>query len=154
MRVHFIVDNVVINTVEQDTLDNPWNYEAVEHPDAGPGWVRVDGELQPPPAPAETYEEAVARINTEFEAEMKAIRAQYPPSEREGWARQEAEARAFLADPLAPTPVIDSMIAESGEDKTLIAQGIMAKVDAYSAYYGAALGRKRYKISQLTPPEE
>ena len=111
--------------------------------------ILEDPEFPLPPAPAESLEDAVKRINEEFEAEMAVIDKQYPQSEQKGWARQEDEARAFLSDPMSPTPLLDSMIGESGEDKTDIAQSILAKVEAYSAYYGAALGRKRYKIAQL-----
>ena len=107
-----------------------------------------------PSVPVESLEAAITRINEEFEAEMKAISSQYPPTEREGWKRQEDEARAFLADPLAPTPLLDSLISESGEDKNDIVQNIMDKVAAYSAFYGAALGRKRLKIAQRMQLEQ
>jgi hypothetical protein len=54
MLVHFIVNSVVVNTVEQDTLVNPWNYFAVADPNASPGWL-WDGEKlsPPPPTPAD-----------------------------------------------------------------------------------------------------
>ena len=51
MRVHFIQNNIVINTVEQDTLDNPFGYLAVASETAGIGWT-WDGEtLTAPPTP-------------------------------------------------------------------------------------------------------
>lgn len=102
----------------------------------------VGGVILPKAAPLEG-------INAEFEAEMLAISSLYPPSEREGWPNQQTEANAFLADPQASTPILDAIVAVSGEAKADLAANIVAKVAAYSAYYGAALGRKRKKIAEL-----
>jgi hypothetical protein len=49
MLVHFIVNNVVINTVEQDSLANPWNYFAVADENASPGWIWDGEKLSAPP---------------------------------------------------------------------------------------------------------
>lgn len=91
----------------------------------------------------------IAQINSEFEQEMTTIKNIYPDSEREGWPQQQLEAQAFKADPMAKTPIIDSMIQVSGESKQDIADGILLKVKTYSEFYGAALGRKRKKIAEL-----
>jgi hypothetical protein len=46
---HFIVDGVVINTVEQDSPVNPWNYFAVMDDNARIGWLWDGQKLNPPP---------------------------------------------------------------------------------------------------------
>lgn len=60
MRVHFIVDGVVVNSVEQDSLDNPFGFLAVADDNAGPGWL-YDGNTFTPPTPSN--EQAQARLN-------------------------------------------------------------------------------------------
>ena len=56
MRVHFIKDGVVINTVIQDTLDNPFGYLAVASDNAGPGYL-WDGTSFTRPVPVKTAEQ-------------------------------------------------------------------------------------------------
>jgi hypothetical protein len=95
---------------------------------------------------------ARARIHQAFEAEMDAINSRYPPSEREGWQQQLTEARAVIAGSADPTPVLDSIVLASGEDKADLAESILGKARLYAQAYGAALGRKRQKIAQLFQP--
>jgi len=72
MRVHFIVNNVVINTVEQDTLDNPWNYFAVADDNAGPGWIWDGSVLHAPIFPTDYRE--ILRNSYKFRLQGKARR--------------------------------------------------------------------------------
>lgn len=61
MRVHFIVNGIVINTVEQDTLDNPFGYLAVADESAGPGWTYANGVFSPPESAAASNLQQIAR---------------------------------------------------------------------------------------------
>jgi len=97
----------------------------------------------------ETLEQALDRINREFEAELEDVRNAYPQTEREGWAQQQEEAEAYIADSSTLTPLLDAMVAVTGEEKMALALAIKGKVAAYKYLYGAALGRKRMKVAAL-----
>lgn len=51
MLVHFIQNGVVINTVESDTLDNPFGYLAIASDVARIGWTYSNGVFTAPPEP-------------------------------------------------------------------------------------------------------
>lgn len=78
MRIHFIIENVVDNTVDDESLEK---VQAV-YPQAvlvasevgGPGWRYVDGALVPPAAPAAPSTQAlVDLINTDADAIYAAV---------------------------------------------------------------------------------
>jgi len=78
-------------------------------------WALVEGEVvklpfpEPvPPTIAELLDAKLIDINKSFEIEMSALTSQYPASEMLSWSKQEAEARAYEADPLASTPLVDA----------------------------------------------
>ena len=61
MLVHFIENGVVINTVQQDTLDNPFGYLAAASETARIGWTYAGGVFTAPPPPAPTVPASVTR---------------------------------------------------------------------------------------------
>lgn len=70
------------------------------------------------------------------------LAATYSAEERETWGKQEDQARAYLADPDAPTPMLDGLLRE-GEDKAVLATYIVATADAMEATSAAILGAQR-----------
>ena len=79
----------------------------------------------------------------QFLLEVAQIKSGYSEDEIKSWDKQESEARAYLTDNLAETPLIDALIAETREDKLAFATNVIEKADSFSSAFGAALGRKR-----------
>lgn len=92
---------------------------------------------------------AISEINAIFISEVKAITEGYTEDEIKSWDMQLAEANAYNADNTAATPLLDSMIAVSGDTKADLVTRILAKAAAYSKAFGAALGKKQKAIADL-----
>lgn len=76
----------------------------------------------------------------EYEQRMQVIASGYPPSERESWPVQTAEARSLLVDPKAATPWIDAAATARSLDRTELAARIVSKDAAYRSIHGALTG--------------
>jgi len=79
-------------------------------------------------------------INEEFNKAMSLLVKMYPNHERETWPQQKAEAEKYLADSSSDTPLLDSISEIRGIDKTLLANKIMEKAQAYETISGKAIG--------------
>ena len=99
------------------------------------------------PAPAQSADEAkasaLAAINTACENAIAAIQASYPASEVLSWPKQEAEARAYVADPGAATPLLDALAEARGIDKAELSRRVILKADAFAQYSGAVIGKRQ-----------
>ncbi len=90
-------------------------------------------------------------INAEYEQNVLKI-ANVGKDEMATWPKQEAEARAWLADNSSATPVIDNlMIGRSalGESKAELVAKIIANADAYSVAFPKVLGLYQAKQKAL-----
>lgn len=85
----------------------------------------------------------------DFMVEARQLKSGYSQEEIDSFPVQEAEAAAFLADPDAPTPLLDAILAVTGENKADLVSHITGKAAALKVGLGAALGRKRKKINDL-----
>lgn len=82
-------------------------------------------------------------INGACEAEMHAVKSNYPESEVLSWSKQETEARAYLADPSAETPLINALSSARGVPKAELAQRVVAKSNLFAAVSGAIIGKRQ-----------
>jgi HD-GYP domain-containing protein (c-di-GMP phosphodiesterase class II) len=141
---------------ENPPNDGSWSYEdgqfidneqtAIEEQD------RQEQDRQDQVTSAYEEEKRRARIAAiaEYERELQSLESAYPEKERETWPQQVTEARAFLDNNDAHTPLIDSMLIERHpETKAELVAKIIANYSAYSAIVGAALGRMQKKIASL-----
>lgn len=73
------------------------------------------------------------------------------PFEMASWRKQEEEARSYLANATAPTPVIDGLRGSraKGEDRATLAQKIVVNADAFATAYSPVLGRKQARLDAL-----
>lgn len=73
------------------------------------------------------------------------------PFEMASWRKQEEEARAYLANAAAATPVIDGLRAAraKGEDRATLAQKIVTRADAFASAYSPILGKKQACLDAL-----
>lgn len=88
-------------------------------------------------------------ISKEFEDAVALIKSGYTEDEIKSWDKQENEARAYTADNLSPTPLLDAISASRGKDKATVVGNVILKADAYAVPYGAALGTKQAREDAL-----
>jgi hypothetical protein len=74
---------------------------------------------------------------------MSPLRLAYPDHERMSWERQEREARALMADPLAEAPLLESLSSARGIPLVEMAQKDIDKVDAYTEALQIVLGEQQ-----------
>lgn len=85
----------------------------------------------------------------ECDRRIGALVASYPKYEIDTFPKQEAEARAFAADPNAATPLIDTLCANRGIDKAELAARIVAKANLFTEFCGAVIGYRQLLEDEL-----
>jgi len=100
----------------------------------------------PAPTPDEMIAAAHARINTAYEAAVKALTAGYPEDEIASWPKQEDEARAFGTK---DTPWINSAAQARGIAPAALASLIIANADALAPLHGAQTGKRQLLRDQI-----
>jgi len=130
-----------------ETLADRYRCDGVEYPFSVIGEAQVvaaDTVAWPePPAPVKTAAEKLAAANAHCELLLSGVRAAYPPGEVMSWDKQEAEARAYLADPDAATPLVDALAVTRGIGKAELVTRIIAKADVFAAFSGACIGNRQ-----------
>lgn len=100
-----------------------------------------------------TLEEARAvkltEINMACDAALAALTADYPESELLTFDKQEAEARALLADPEAATPFLTPLAAARGLETEELARKVIAKADAFTTASGHVIGLRQKDEDRL-----
>lgn len=92
---------------------------------------------------------AHARISAAYEAAVQTLISGYPQNEIASWPKQEAEARAWLADNTAPTPWIDGAANARGITKQELVTLIIANADALAPLHGALTGKRQMLRDQI-----
>lgn len=95
-----------------------------------------------------TMEQAIAMVEKEFERACAHLRGTSAQAEIDTWALQAAEARAYLADGSANTPIIDG-IALPWEDKEALCHEVITKSDQYAAAMGDILMWRRIALAAV-----
>src|SRR5699024_8211466 len=86
---------------------------------------------------------AMSRINAGYQAEMSEILRAYPNAETLTWDKQEEEARKWIADNTAATPLLDAIAQGRSMDKAELVSRVIAKADAWIAASGLATGKRQ-----------
>jgi len=89
------------------------------------------------------YDNKFCEINAEYERALSSLFVNVPQSEIQTWTKQEAEAKAWLANNNASTPLIDALVIGREVDKALLVDKIIAKADAYTVSLGLVLGQRQ-----------
>lgn len=98
---------------------------------------------KPEPTIAQLKQSKRAEINACFEAAIQQITAGYPASETSSWGKQETEARAYVANNSAPTPLIDALASNRSVDKAELVTRIITKADLFAGISGTLIGRRQ-----------
>lgn len=108
---------------------------------------------QPYIPPVPTLEEAkaakLAEINTAANKTIVALTTTYPDREISTFDKQEAEARAYMADPEAPTPLLSALAKARDIDMDELVKRVIAKADAFAAASGYIIGQRQALEDQL-----
>lgn len=117
-------------------INNDYALLEVENPYKEDGTFRdlTDEELSPL---------VMKTINEKYKEDLKNITEGIESQEIATWTKQEAEARAYLADNSSYTPLVDAIVEARGVTKTYLVNKIIEKADAYSVTIGAIMGKKQ-----------
>lgn len=88
-------------------------------------------------------------INEACDAALNALTASYPEIERLTFDKQEAEARALLANPESPAPLLAPIASARGVDVVGLAMKVVAKADAFAATCGRVVGQRQKFEDQI-----
>lgn len=110
-------------------------------------WAAAHPAPEPEPEPLESIRSRkLAEINAAYQQAIATLTPTYPDDERLTFDKQEAEARAWLADNSTPTPFVDALAAGRQMDKAELVSRIIAKADAFALASGSLTGqRQRYE---------
>lgn len=89
-----------------------------------------------------------AEIDADFESAVSSLTAGWPQHEIQTWSKQESEARALVAKPDAPTPMLSTIAATRGLTVPELAQRVIRDADAFTAASAHFVGL-RHKARQL-----
>lgn len=91
----------------------------------------------------------LTEINTGCQRMLDRLTATYPAAELLTFDKQEAEARALLADPEAATPFLTPLAAARGLETAELARKVIAKADAFTAASGHVIGLRQKDEDRL-----
>lgn len=110
-------------------------------------------EEQPYVPPVPTFKEAKAaklsEINKAADKIMAALISTYPDREISTFDKQEAEARAYMADPTAPTPLLSALAKARGLSMDELVKRVIAKADVFAVASGYIIGQRQALEDQL-----
>lgn len=93
-------------------------------------------------------------INKEYEDAVRNLTIDTPDSEKQTWLKQESEARAYLSDTMAFTPLIDAMCETRNCTKEYMVNKIIEKADAYAVAIGRLTGLRQKQEKLITQGEQ
>ena len=88
-------------------------------------------------------------IRLEGGKRLEALAAPYGPEERESWATQQREARAWLVDNTAATPMLSAMATARGITLAVMVGKVMENVALFEAAAGQILGQQQALLDQV-----
>lgn len=111
-------------------------------------WLLEGNTPESPPEQWVTQDAAMAMVDREFELACDPLRGSYPQAEIDCWPQQAAEAKAFIADPTAQTPLIDGLMLP-WEEKEPFCREVIERADAYSTAMGEILMWRRIAVAAV-----
>lgn len=124
----------------------------------GDGWIVLP---EYPPLPEPDIKALKAAKSTEIltgsDAAMNLITSTYSANEKLSWPKQEAEAKALLADPNAPALLLRGIADTRGIALTVLRDKVLANVEASEALTALILGtQQKYEdaVKAATTVEE
>lgn len=85
----------------------------------------------------------LSEINAACQRALESLTPTYPERELTTFDKQETEARAYLADTTAFTPLLSALATARGIELADLVQRVIAKADAFAAASGAIIGQRQ-----------
>lgn len=129
----------------------PYAAEFAEEWDAVLAYAEAHPEMvteeQPyvPPVPTLKQTKAVklSEINRAADAAIATLTATYPDREISTFDKQESEARAYVADATASTPLLSALAEARGISLPDLVERVLAKADAFAVASGSIIGQRQ-----------
>lgn len=97
-----------------------------------------------PQVPLDTIKKAKrVEVNSKFETAVNSVTAGYPSSELLTFDKQETEARAYVANNTAPTPMLSALAAARGMALSELVTRVIVKADAFEVAVGNLVGQRQ-----------
>lgn len=93
-----------------------------------------------------------AEIDADFETSVSSLTAGWPQHEIQTWSKQESEARAFVANSVASTPMLATIASTRGLTVAELAQRVIRDADAFtnaSAIYVGLRHKARQRVQAM-----
>lgn len=88
-------------------------------------------------------------VNREADKVLKSITDSFPQSELLSWAKQEAQAEAYLADNTVSVPLLETIAARRGITVADLAQRVMDKAVLFELATGDIIGQRQAYEDQV-----
>lgn len=121
-----------------DDSDHAWIEDARYN-----GWQQLAHGAAPEAAIADILSAKRAEIAAAARTALAPVLLTYPEWERDTWPTQEKEARAWLADPAAATPLLDTIAQSRGLELGDLVARVISKAAEYKTVAGAVVARHR-----------
>ena len=148
LKAQFNTDGTVINLIVVDPDDHN-GFPGALVPDGLPvaiGWRWDGAQFITPPKYATLAEAQDAKrgeIDASYLTAINVIAGSYSETERNSWAKQEQEARAWVANNAATTPLLSAIAAARGTPLADICQRVINNANAYAVYAGGVIGKRQ-----------
>ena len=119
--------------------------EVNAYAEAHPEMVTEEEPYVPPvPTLEEVKTDKLSEINAAADSAIAMLTATYPDREISTFDKQEAEARAYLADPAtAQTPLLSALSQARGIELPELVRRVIAKADALAVASGSIIGQRQ-----------
>ena len=91
----------------------------------------------------------LAEINAACQHALEGLTATYPERELVSFDKQESEARAYMVDEKAQTPLLYALATARGISLDDLAQRVIAKADAFAVASGTIIGQRQAMEDRL-----
>jgi len=102
---------------------------------------------------AEAKESKLMECIEKSEAALSVITAMYPEFERLSWQKQEEEARAWIKDNSAPTPLLSAIAENRNVELFDLVAKVIVKADSYAVFSGSVIGLRQLVEDKIVASE-
>jgi len=118
--------------------------EVAAYAEAHPECVTEEQPYVPPvPTLEQTKAAKLSEINKAADATIATLTATYPDRELATFDKQESEARAYVADATASTPLLSALAQARGIPLPDLVGRVLAKADAFTSASGYIIGQRQ-----------
>ncbi len=144
----------IISATQEFVANLPGEWVECENCAIGDLW---DGEHFTKPYPEISLEDAKEKkletLKEEYQKKIDEIYKWYPKFEMDTFPVQKAEYTGWAADNTFPTPFVDTIAAQRGEDREVVLQKIGAAIQGIAGIQGE-LQKRRKAVEEATTIEE